>query len=108
MDVDEVFETIRDGVVVLVATAAKTFTTEAKSDFDAFFTEASTDLKRYTHSFAGGHLTRVEYELLVGAKATNAKMLALSAKGIARARIKHLQNSIRDLILNTVFAALPG
>ncbi len=42
----------------------------------------------------------------MGAKATNAKMLTLSAKGIAKTKIKHLRDSLKDLIINTVVSAI--
>lgn len=108
MDIDEIFEDIAKGVVVLVSSAAKNYATQATDDFAAFFKDAGEDMKRYSKWYLAGELTKVEYELLIKAKTTNLKMLELSAIGIGQTRIKHLQTSVRDLILKTVFAALPG
>jgi len=106
MDFEAVFDEIRQGVVVLATNTMKTFAEDAKSDMYAFLDSSKDDLKRYAEMYARGQLHKLELEFLVGAKATNAKLMALSAKGIAKSRLKHLRDSLRDLILNTVFAAI--
>lgn len=106
MDFEAVFDEIKTGVLVLITNTVKTFAEDAKSDIFSFLEGSKEDLKRYTEMYARGQLHKLELEFLVGAKATNAKLMALSSKGIAKSRLKHLRDSLRDLILNTVFAAI--
>lgn len=106
MDFDDVFDQIKDGVVTLAKTAIKSFAEDAKADMEAFLEESKEDLRRYTRMLAAGDIKKIEYEFLVGAKVTNGKLLALSSKGIAKARLSHLRDSLKDLILKTVFAAI--
>lgn len=106
MNFDAVFDEIKAGVLVLITNTVKTFADDARSDLFAFLDGSKDDLKRYAEMYARGQLHKLELEFLVGAKATNAKLMALSAKGIAKSRLKHLRDSLRDLILNTVFAAI--
>ncbi|MEL6450775.1 MAG: hypothetical protein AAFQ19_05910 [Pseudomonadota bacterium] len=106
MDFDAVLDEIKDGIVVLVKTAIKTFAEDAKADLLGFVEDSKADLKRYAEMLARGDLHKLEFEFLVKAQVTNAKLLALSAKGIAKARLKHLRDSLKDLILRSVFAAL--
>lgn len=106
MNIDDILDEIADGIVDIVKNGAATFADEAKQDLKAFLTDSEEDLKRYAQLLLEGKLTKADFKFLVGMKADGAEMLALSAKGIARTRIKHLLNSIRDLIIKTVFAAI--
>ena len=106
MNFDNVFETIKDGVAELAKNAISAFANDAKTDLLEFLKDARKDLERWSKLLAQGQLTRDEFEFLVGAKATNAKMLTLSAKGIAKTKIKHLRDSLKDLIINTVVSAI--
>ena len=106
MDIDAVFDDIKDGILVIVKNAAKAFANEAEKDLKAFLRDAESDLKRYTRMLKNNEISKAEYKFLVQMKVDGAEMLALSAAGIARARVKHLVDSIRDLIVSSVFAAL--
>jgi hypothetical protein len=106
MDVDAALEEIKDGVVDLVKNAMNAFFDEAKEDLENLLEDSKEDLKRYAQMLSKGELTKGEFEFLLGAKVTNAKMLALSSKGIAKTRIKRLKTSITDLVLKVVFAAI--
>ncbi len=106
MSINKAFEDIKSGISDLIENAIKAFADDAKSDFSDFLADSEDDLRRYAELLANGSIQRIEFDFLVGSKASNAKMLALSAKGIAKARIKHLRDSLRDLIINSVVAAI--
>ena len=106
MDTDAILDAIQDGLVDLVKNAAKTFANEAERDLKAFVKESEEDIRRYAKLFAEGKLSEFELKFLMKMKADNAELLAISAKGIARARVKHLMNSMKDLIVSTILAAV--
>lgn len=106
MNIDDVFDQIKDDLKQLVKNAAKTFANEAEQDLKAFLDDSEDDLKRYSRMFKNGDISKFEYKFLVKMKADSAEMLAVSAKGIARARYKHLLDNVRDLIVGSVTAAI--
>ncbi|MEO1640480.1 MAG: hypothetical protein AAFU41_14665 [Pseudomonadota bacterium] len=107
MNLDKIFEEIADGIKEIVKNGAKAFADEAEKDLRAFLKDSEEDLKRYSRMFADGAISKFEYQFLVKMKADGAEMLAVSAKGIAKARYKHLLESVRNLIVSSVMAALP-
>ncbi|MDA5556221.1 hypothetical protein [Shimia sp. MMG029] len=106
MDTDAVLNAIEEGLTELIKNAAKTFSNEAERDLKAFVKESEEDIRRYAKLFAEGKLSQFELKFLMKMKTDNAELLAISAKGIARARIKHLMNSMKDLIVSTILAAV--
>ncbi len=106
MDTGAVLETIESGLKDLIKNAAKTFANEAEKDLKAFLKESKEDIKRYAQLFADGKLSEFELKFLMKMKTDNAELLAISAKGIARARTKHLMNSMKDLIVSTILSAV--
>ncbi|WP_158966895.1 hypothetical protein [Chachezhania sediminis] len=106
MSLDEAVDAIKEGLPDLVENVAKSFADDARADLLAFLADAQDDLKRYAQELADKKLKRDEFEFLVKMKAEQAQMLAVSAKGIARARLKHLMDGFKSLVIKSLLAAI--
>lgn len=99
---DDLLESIKDGIVDLAKKEAKGFLEETRKDGEAFLKVIAEDLKRWSELVAKGKLTVDEFEFLLGANRDLAKMKALKAKGLAKARVDRIVDGILGVITDAV------
>jgi hypothetical protein len=102
-DFDKYFDKLLKNLEDLVKNNWKNFLDAAEADGRAFLLETKEDLKRWTRLLANGHITREEFELLVGSKEDLLKLKALKKLGLTKVRIQMFQSAVIGLIIDTAF-----
>jgi succinylarginine dihydrolase len=102
-DFDKYFDKLLKNLEDLVKNNWKNFLDAAEADGRAFLLESKEDLKRWTRLLANGHITREEFELLVGSKEDLLKLKALKKLGLTKVRIQMFQSAVIGLIIDTAF-----
>jgi hypothetical protein len=102
-DFDKYFDKLLKNLEDLVKNNWKNFLDAAEADGRAFLLETKEDLKRWTRLLSNGHITREEFELLVGSKEDLLKLKALKKLGLTKVRIQMFQSAVIGLIIDTAF-----
>jgi len=101
-----VLDGMKDGVVEVLASEAKSFAKEAKQDAEAFVELMRSDLERWTRLAAAGELTRSDLEFLVAGNRDLAKMKALKRKGLAKARVDRMVDAMLKVVVDSLGSLL--
>jgi hypothetical protein len=99
-------DAVKDGLSALATGTLKSAAADIRSDVEAFLEASAEDLKRRGDLLAKGDLTREEFEFLLKSQADIARMIALSQRGISKARIGQFKRSLTSLVLRAAFAAI--
>ena len=102
-DFDKYFDKLLKNLEDLVKNNWKNFLDAAEEDGRTFLLETKEDLKRWTRLLSNGHITREEFELLVGSKEDLLKLKALKKLGLTKVRIQMFQSAVIGLIIDTAF-----
>jgi hypothetical protein len=106
-DVWNAFETaVKDGLGDLIGGTVKSAAREATEDAEAFLADSRDAIVRWTDAAAAGLMTGEDVEFLLKGRLDLARMHALSAKGVAKARITAFKRGLSSLVLRAAFAAV--
>ncbi|MCA8880016.1 MAG: hypothetical protein KDA73_08675 [Rhodobacteraceae bacterium] len=104
------FDTVKDnflkGLTPLAENLFGDLRNLAMNDGMELWDEIRTDLDRRTQLLAEGKLTREEFDALLKMQAGRIEMHALTAAGLAAARIQRFRTGLISLLINSVRLAL--
>jgi len=106
MNIEEIFDDIKDGVGTLAENTLKDFVQSAKDDLDAFLEESGEAIERRATMLAKGELTPQEFKFLTKMEVDLAEFHILTAMGIAQTRLERFRQGLISLIIKSVFAAI--
>jgi hypothetical protein len=101
-----VFDTLKQGVVELAKTTGTQYVTQAEADGQSFLDSSKADLQNWMTELANGSLSKDDFtDLLLGQKDLF-ELTALKQAGMAAIALDTFKNGVFDLIEKTVFALL--
>jgi hypothetical protein len=104
VDFPELFNHLKDEVIMLAQISLKKFGEEAKGDALVLLNSMKEKLKRWTVLLANGDLTTEDFEWLVNSQKDLVEMEALKQVGLAAIRVDQFKNSVINMIVDTVFS----
>jgi hypothetical protein len=99
-DFDDFAKAVIDGVKDIATGEFSGFAKEIKADTQEFLDESKEKLKKWLKLLADGDIDQEEFALLVKGRKDLALMTALTAAGVAQARIGRIKNKIVDLVID--------
>ncbi len=106
MNFDTFVDAVKSGIPELAKNTVKDFAADAEQDFQTFLESSKDDLRRWTDALADGKLTGDEFGFLVKMRLDLAKMHALTATGIAQARVDRFRKGVTSLVVKSALAVL--
>ena len=103
---NELFETLKEGVISLAKDSFSDFVKEAKSDGKNFLDSTKEKLERWTKLLAAGDITGEDFQFLILSQKDLAQMTALKEAGVTLIRIDQFKSNLINLVVNTVFTFL--
>ncbi len=101
MDFQLFLDDIKSSILILVKNSAKDLAQQVAEDAKDLLKETEQDLKRWTVALAENKLTRDEFEFLLGMRADNAKMHALTQIGISKLRVQRVRDALVSIIVKS-------
>ena|ERR1700730_6795185 len=102
-DFDAFLEAVKNGVTNLAKQTLKDGVDDAKADLNDFEIKAKEDWKRWTVALANGQMSQSDFEGLLKGQAALAQMEALTAAGIAAARIQRFRDAVINIVIDSAF-----
>jgi hypothetical protein len=99
-DFDDFTKAVIDGVKDIATGEFSGFAKQIKADTQDFLAESKDKLKKWLQLLADGAIDEEEFGLLVKGRKDLAVMSALTAAGVAQARIGRVKNKIVDLVID--------
>ena len=106
MDFEKIFKELKDELLNMVKDKFGEEGQNIKDDISEFFDSAKEKLKRWTEMFAGGVITREEYELLLKSQKDLVIMKTLHKAGVSAISLGHFKNAVINMIVDKVSGAI--
>lgn len=99
---ESILETLKTGIKNMAEARFKDFLDDTAKDGEEFLDSIKADLAKWADDLANQIITEAEFKSLVKGKKDLAKMKALKARGLAKAKIDQLRTDLINLVVNTV------
>jgi hypothetical protein len=107
LDFNNVFNTLKTGVVNLAETTLSNFVAAASQDGLAFLDALKTQLEGWVQQVATGALSASDLEFLVLAQKDLLAMTALKQAGLAEIAVDQFKNDVINLVTSTLTSLIP-
>lgn len=107
MDFDQLFKSLKDGVLDLSTTSLNEFKDEFKDDTINFLNSSKTRLEKWTKLLKEGSIDKEDFEFLVNAQKNLFEMKLLKQAGLTRIRMDKLKSKVFEKIIQVVITNLP-
>ena len=101
---EDLFNRIKEQVVILAGVSLKKYENEAKKDAFLFLENTKQKLSKWTLLLANKQLNTEDFEWLVNSQKLLLEMNALKLAGLAAIRIDQFKNGVLNTIVDTVFS----
>lgn len=102
MNIAEIIEEVRVGLIDLARNTAGEFVDQATQDGAALLENSKENLARWTEALAEGKLTPSEFAYLVKMQIDLAELHALTGVGLAQTKIERFRKGLISLVVNAV------
>jgi hypothetical protein len=106
IDFNDFLKTLKSDLADIAKEAGEDIKDELMRDGTSFAEKLKDDLQRWTTAIVEGTLTQEELEYLLQAKKDLAQMEALKQKGLAKARIAKLKNTLISAVVGSAVRSL--
>jgi hypothetical protein len=107
IDLTNVFDTLRTGIINLAEKDVKDYIAEATSDGQVMLNELKADLENWTQELFSKELSEDDFKDLVLGQKDELEMVALKEAGIAEIQADQFKIDVINLITSTITALIP-
>lgn len=108
MDFDQLFKSLKEGILDLSGTALKEFKDEFKEDSITFLNTSKSRLEKWTRLLKEGSIDKEDFEFLVIAQKNLFEMNLLKQAGLTKIRMDKLKTKVFEKIIQVVITNLPS
>lgn len=102
IDFNELFETLKTGIIDLAKTTMKDYASQATKDGQNVLNKLKTDLEVWSKQVAAGEMSLEDLRFLIEGRKELTQMKTLQQLGIAKIQLEKFQKGVLDLILNSI------
>lgn len=102
IDFNELFDTLKTGIVDLAKTTMKDYVSQATKDGQNVLNKMKTDIDTWSKQVASGDLSLEDLKFLVEGRKELTQMKALQRVGIDQIQLEKFQKGVVDLIIGTI------
>lgn len=106
MDIDKIFNQLKEELLGIFNNSFKDLKGEAKKDLEEFLAQSEEKLRRWTLLLASGDITQDEFAWLVKSQKDLMLFHTLYATGVSKIKLGHFKNKVIKTIISTIIALI--
>jgi len=107
IDLDNLFNTLKTGVIGIAKKDANDYITQAQTDGEGIIATLKSDIQTWAQQLADGKMSKDDFEYNLLSEKDVLEMNALKEVGLAEIAVDQFKKDILGLVKDTVFALIP-